>query len=643
MKQISLHLGLSILCFCLITSPGLSQCPEYTFIKIVDTDTPVPGGNGGTFDGLKLSMPTVNNLEVAFRGVGGGEEGFFVGDGKTLTPKAVIGDSLDGGGTISDIFEDFAFSGDVFDIIVLPSNNPRGIYSTSGSVFSKTVELGDPAPAGGTFSTIFYVSRHEENLAFQANVFRASLPGASGVFTRIAGVNEVVADQTTVMPGSDPITFSGFSDPDISSQKVAFKGGNGALTGVFARIDGNLLKVADTNDTQPGGVKSFTTFSVPVISGRKVAFRGLADDVGIFVGDGGPLDTIVKAGDPAPEGGTFSGFGPNVSADNDEVAFSGAGSGFIGLFVAEPSGLCRVIDTNDTLEGEDVTQLFMGRDSYSEGMLAFQAVFFDGRRGIYLAKVSQRAEIIGTWNNGIWYHDVIASTWTEMTPFSTSGDIASGDFNGDGKADVASIWSDGLWVQDGATLDWTKIDNSPPNQVTAGDITGDGRDEIIGSWSSGIWYWDPVTSNWTSMTPFTTSGDIAAGDFNGDGKADVASIWSDGLWVQDGATLDWTKIDNSLLNKVTAGDITGDGRDEIIGSWNSGISYWDPVTSNWTSMTPFTTTGDIAAGDFNGDGKADVASIWSDGLWVQDGATLAWNKIDNLPPNSLTAGDITGD
>jgi hypothetical protein len=72
------------------------------------------------------------------------------------------------------------------------------------------------------------------------------------------------------------------------------------------------------------------------------------------------------------------------------VAFLGSGSGFIGLFVSGPSGFCRVIDINDTLEGEDITQLFMGRDSYAEGMLAFQAGFPNGRRGIYLAKAPPR-------------------------------------------------------------------------------------------------------------------------------------------------------------------------------------------------------------------------------------------------------------
>jgi len=222
---------------------------------------------------------------------------------------------------------------------------------------------------------------------------------SNGVFTRIAGANELVADTTTVMPGSDPTTFSGFSDPDISGRNVAFWGGRGALSGVYALIDGTLTKVADDNDTQPGSVQSFRTFSKPVISGRQVAFHGLGDFEGIYVGNGGPLTVIAKTGDPNPGGGTFSGFGRNVATDGGEVAFSAAGSGFNGLFVSEQFGLCRIIDTNDTLEGKDIIQLFMGRDSYSLGMLGFRAVFSDGSRGIYLAK-APRSSTTGSLPTG---------------------------------------------------------------------------------------------------------------------------------------------------------------------------------------------------------------------------------------------------
>jgi hypothetical protein len=78
----------------------------------------------------------------------------------------------------------------------------------------------------------------------------------------------------------------------------------------------------------------------------------------------------------------------------------------------------------------------------------------------------------GARGSGIWYWDAAESEWAQMTSETTTGDIAAGDFTGDGKADVAFVWSDGLWYQDGATLAWTKINSSPPFRVTAGDVTG---------------------------------------------------------------------------------------------------------------------------------------------------------------------------
>ena len=78
----------------------------------------------------------------------------------------------------------------------------------------------------------------------------------------------------------------------------------------------------------------------------------------------------------------------------------------------------------------------------------------------------------GARGSGIWYWDAAESEWTQMASDITTGDIAAGDFSGDGKADVAGIFDGGLWYIDGATLNWTKIDSSPPFRVTAGDVTG---------------------------------------------------------------------------------------------------------------------------------------------------------------------------
>lgn len=326
---------------------------------------------------------------VAFRGEGGNVEGVFMGSGENLIPVVTLDDPISGGGTIEIIYDDFAYSGGVINIIASASSGLRGIYSHSVNGLIKVVEFGDNAPMGGTsFSTIFFVSRQGQNLAFQANISGGQ--ASNGVFTRIDGVNKLVADSTTAIPGSEPTSFSSFSDPDISGQNVVFKGGFGALTGIYALIDGMLKKVVDVNDTQPGSIENFSTVSIPVISGRNVAFRGVGGFGGIYLGDGGPLTVIAQTGDSAPGGSTFSGFGQFVAIDSGEVAFSGGGSGFNGLYVSGRSGICRVIDTNDVLDNKDISQLFIGRDSYASGNLGFIARFSDGSRGIYLAKLPRK-------------------------------------------------------------------------------------------------------------------------------------------------------------------------------------------------------------------------------------------------------------
>ena len=152
MKRTYLYIVLLLLFTCLTPTFGQTDCPLYTFEKIADTATSVPGGNGGTFEGLSLSEPAVNSNRVAFYGEGGGAEGIFVGDGVTLDSVAAVGDPLPGGGNIESIVEDFAFSGGLFNIIInTPSSGNHGIYTTDGSGLSKIVEFDESAPGGGHF------------------------------------------------------------------------------------------------------------------------------------------------------------------------------------------------------------------------------------------------------------------------------------------------------------------------------------------------------------------------------------------------------------------------------------------------------------------------------------------------------------
>lgn len=89
-----------------------------------------------------------------------------------------------------------------------------------------------------------------------------------------------------------------------------------------------------------------------------------------------------------------------------------------------------------------------------------------------------RAEVAGAFPNGIWSWD--HGTWRRLTEsgYATSGDIAFGDFDGNGKDDLVSCWPDD-WPNDYNTF-WILYDNGkwanlfihwcPPDRVSTGDF-----------------------------------------------------------------------------------------------------------------------------------------------------------------------------
>jgi len=82
-----------------------------------------------------------------------------------------------------------------------------------------------------------------------------------------------------------------------------------------------------------------------------------------------------------------------------------------------------------------------------------------------------------------------------------SGEIAAGDFTGDGRADVASCWSSGLYYQNGDTLGWTKVWKTAPYTLTAGDVTYPVI-EIVGSYLQYRTYSDPAKSKYRGWVGF---------------------------------------------------------------------------------------------------------------------------------------------
>ena len=115
-----------------------------------------------------------------------------------------------------------------------------------------------------------------------AGIYLAHLPAAGGAWPAAGAADiTVVADSSTLVPGSPTDTFVAFSAPVASESMVAFVASTSAGTiGVYTYDLGaptSLRKVADSETAVPGGAGTFSDFPyAPSVAGTTVVFYGSA-------------------------------------------------------------------------------------------------------------------------------------------------------------------------------------------------------------------------------------------------------------------------------------------------------------------------------------------------------------------------------
>jgi hypothetical protein len=182
-------------------------------------------------------------------------------------------------------------------------------------------------------------------------------------------------------------------------------------------------------------------------------------------------------------------------------------------------------------------------------------------------------------------------------------------------------------------------------ELATGDFDGDGRTDVFTqhgynwdvSWG-GASQWDKINLSGPIL------GNAAIGDFNGNGRADV--FYADGhTWfVSDDGVGVFHALDASgyRVPELRFGDFDGDGKTDVFTVGNhwqvsyGGVSGWQPL--------PHKLTGSVAGlivADFNGDGRADVATPSYNSLlgWVWKisyGGASDWTQA-RLPRSSIAA------
>jgi hypothetical protein len=255
--------------------------------------------------------------------------------------------------------------------------------------------------------------------------------------------------------------------------------------------------------------------------------------------------------------------------------------------------------------------------------------------------------------------------------FQARPNVASSDFNGDGRSDLFWQNNDGtpaIWLMNGMTLAGSAaLANPGPSWhlKVSSDFNGDGRADMLWQNDNGtpaIWLMNATTQigGATLGNPGPSWHIKAAGDFNGDGRADI--LWQNdngapAIWLMNGTTQTGGA---TLANPgpswqvKAAGDFNGDGRADILWQNTDGTAaIW---LMNGTTQIGGATLANPGAswhikgsGDFNADGKSDILWQNDDGsvaIWEMNGTAQIASALVGTPGASWHvkgAGDYNGD
>jgi len=411
--MIAMAAAMALLFGLLIAAPARSD-GRFAIRAVATAGLAAPGG--GSFErfsveSLPIVAPVNRRGQVAFFATlvrAGGSEGIFLSSGGRMVRIAGDGDASPGGGTLTGFGRHpvpaLNDSGTVaFAAAVASGTAVEGIFAASRGRLQVVALTGGAAPGipSGTLAGLDIPAINDRgDVAFLATV-RRGRETIEAIYVRTGGKLIKVVAQGDPAPAGG--AFAGFGAPALNNRGLvtfaAIVEGRAVPGGIFQAQGGAIKMLVGAGEETPlGGI--FMRFSerVALNDAGLVAFQAALKNgpvpAAIFAVEGNRVRRVAAIGDAAPEGGSFSHFGPWPAVDaGGEIGFAASvdgGPSPLGVFLAGPMGLSRVVAIGDALPGGKLTTLTLYPvvslgDAGGITFAAAPSPTGEGAEGIYLA------------------------------------------------------------------------------------------------------------------------------------------------------------------------------------------------------------------------------------------------------------------
>ncbi len=392
--RVRIPLGLVTL---FLFGPCPSKAGSTSFLEVASTQTLIPGGSGAF---TSFGLPAINGSYIAFDASGsGGQDGIYVwsqaGGLQRVTDNHGTGFSsfysptVDSKGTA-------AFQGD-----------SSGIYTgTGGGSAVATVASASSTVPGFPGGSFFFNALDSRPASIDNGVvaFEAWSRSNSGVDQGIytgpssGGTLSLVADRSTFLPfGNGTTQMIFFSGPAMNNGQVLFEA-SGSGSGVYALINGSIVRVIDSTQTLPGTNVAFSASEGPgitpgAIANGRVAFWSNGGYYGMNA-DGTLTQLATTANAPPGSNQPFiETYGLGLNA-NGSYLFTGQTASGDAIYYS-PSftsdDYVRLIGAGDMLDGKAISDVFTVPYSLSGNDFVMEVSFMDGSSAIYEGSMAAEA------------------------------------------------------------------------------------------------------------------------------------------------------------------------------------------------------------------------------------------------------------